>query len=611
MVMRERTYILRILFGTILLVTALLAEPYSEYASLALYIASYLILGYDVLYTAIRNIPAGKFFDENLLMAIATIGAFAIHEYPEAVAVMLFYQVGMFFQSKAISRSRRSIAELMDIQPEYANLETADGLKQVSPSDVKINDVIVVKPGEKVPLDGIVISGSSMMDTSALTGESVPRKVSQGNEITSGFINIEGVLKVQVTKIYSDSTVSRILELVEDASNRKSRSEQFITKFARYYTPAVVLAALIIAVVPPIILGESFDGWIYRALVFLVISCPCALVLSVPLSFFGGIGAASRSGILVKGSNYLEALAQADTVVFDKTGTLTKGTFEVQSIDPKGIDQYDLLEIAAYAETYSNHPIAQSLRKAYGKEIDHSKVDDVKEVPGQGVSAKVFGHDVLVGNSKLVRISEENDEPLSDTVVYVSVDGEYRGSISIADEIKEDSWNVVQALNGVGIENVVLLTGDVKDVGKRVADSLGISEVYAETLPVDKVAITEELMTRSPGTLIFVGDGVNDAPVLARADIGVAMGGLGSDAAIEAADVVMMTDEPSKVADAVKISRRTVSIAKQNIVFALAVKAVVMVLGLAGIATMWEAVFADVGVSVIAILNAMRTLKVR
>ena len=606
----------RITIGAVTLLIAFLTDPehwsseLDENISLILYILSYLILGHDILLRAVRNISNGRIFDENLLMVIATIGAFGIQEYPEAVLVMLLYQIGETFQSRAVNRSRRSIVELMDIQPDSANLQTSDGISVVDPSDVKIDDVIIIKPGEKVPLDGIVVEGESMIDTSALTGESVPRNVSEQDVVLSGSVNLNGMLKVRVSKIYSDSTVSRILEMVEDASIRKSSSEQFITKFARYYTPFVVLAALLIAVIPPIVTGDGFHEWIYRALVFLVISCPCALVISVPLTFFGGIGGASRNGILIKGSNYLEALSKTEVVVFDKTGTLTKGIFKVKDIVPVGIGRNELLRIAAHAEVYSTHPIAVSILKEYGNDVDDSVVKDVKNVPGQGIIAFVSGKEIRIGNSKLVPQGIESKE-MNDTIVHVSVDGTYSGYITIADVIKEDSWNVVSDLNTIGVDRVVMLTGDNKEVGERTASELGIREVYTETLPQDKVEITERLMNETKGRLVFVGDGVNDAPVLARSDIGIAMGGLGSDAAIEAADVVMMTDEPSKVATGIRISRRTVKIAKQNIIFALAVKAVVMVFGLLGMATMWEAVFADVGVTLIAVFNSMRSLTVK
>ena len=606
----------RIIIGAAILLAAFLTDPehwsfgLDENISLALYILSYLILGYDIILRSARNIAGGRIFDENLLMVIATLGAFGIQEYPEAVLVMLLYQIGDVFQSRAVNRSRRSIAELMNIQPDSANLQTADGISVVDPSDVNVGDVIVIKPGEKVPLDGMVIEGGSMIDTSALTGESVPRNVSEQDVVLSGSINLNGMLKVRVSKIYSDSTVSRILEMVEDASIRKSSSEQFITRFARYYTPFVVFAALLIAVIPPLILSGEFNDWIYRALVFLVVSCPCALVISVPLTFFGGIGGASRNGILIKGSNYLEALARTETVVFDKTGTLTKGIFKVKEIVPYNIDGSELLRIAAHAEMYSTHPIAVSILKEYGKDVDGSVVKDVNNIPGQGITASVSGKEIRIGNSKLIPQGIESRE-MSDTVVHVSIDDVYSGYLTIADVIKEDSRNVVADLNAIGVDRIVMLTGDNKEVGERTAAELGIREVYTEMLPQDKVEITERLMNETKGRLVFVGDGVNDAPVIARSDIGIAMGGMGSDAAIEAADVVMMTDEPSKVALGVKVAKRTVKIAKQNIVFALAVKAVVMLLGLAGMATMWEAVFADVGVTLIAVFNSMRSLTVK
>ena len=605
--------IVRIAAGAIILLIAFLTDPehwsseLDEKISLALYVTAYLILGYDILLKAFRNIAGGRIFDENFLMAVATLGAFGIHEYPEAVLVMLLYQIGETFQNRAVNRSRRSIAELMDIQPDSAVLLTADGMVTVDPSDVNVGDIIVIKPGEKVPLDGIVIDGTSMLDTSALTGESVPRNVSEHDIALSGSINLNGMLKVQVSKTYSDSTVSRILEMVEDASIRKSSSEQFITKFARYYTPFVVFAALLISIIPPLATGGEFNDWIYRALVFLVISCPCALVISVPLTFFGGIGGASRNGILIKGSNYLEALASTGTVVFDKTGTLTKGVFIVKDIIPVGIEKEELLRITAHAEMYSTHPIAVSILKAYGKDTDGSIVGNVENIPGQGIIAYVSGKEVRVGNSKL--IPHDSGTEIGETIVHVSVDGGYAGYITIADVIKEDAVNAVRDLNAIGVKRVVMLTGDSREAGERIASELGITEVYAETLPQDKVAITERLMSETKGNLVFVGDGVNDAPVLARSDVGIAMGGLGSDAAIEAADVVMMTDEPSKVAAGIRISRKTVNIAKQNIVFALSVKAIVMIFGLTGMATMWEAVFADVGVTLIAVFNSMRACR--
>lgn len=547
-------------------------------------------------------------------MTVATIGAFFLGEFPEGVAVMLFYQIGELFQSYAVSRSRRSIADLMDICPEYANIKSDDGIRQVSPEEVSIDDIIIVKPGERMPLDGVIIDGSSSLDTSALTGESVPRDVYEGEQVISGCINQTGVLTVKVTKVYSESTVAKILELVENASDNKSRSENFITKFARYYTPFVVISAVLLSILPPIILNQSFLMWIERALTFLVISCPCALVISVPLSFFGGIGGASKSGVLVKGSNYLEVLSKAKTVVFDKTGTLTKGNFAVENISPQGIKANELLELAAYAENYSDHPIAMSIKRKYGKDIDISSILDLKEIAGHGVKAVIKDKDVLVGNKRLmdkfsIPINTANDDS---TVVYVAVNGKFAGYISIVDEVKPDSKLAVSQLKKLGIDKTIILTGDSDAVGQKVVNQLGIDKAYTELLPASKVEIIEELLNNSVnGSLVFVGDGINDAPALARADIGIAMGGMGSDAAIEAADIVIMTDEPSKIATVMKISKKTLRIVKQNIVFALAVKSIVLVLGALGYASMWAAVFADVGVSIIAILNAIRALNVR
>ncbi len=580
----------------------------------AVFLLSYLIVGGEIIFRALKNIPRGNFFDENSLMTIATIGAFLIGEYPEGVAVMLFYQVGEFFQDLAVNRSRRSIGALMNIRPDFANLKVGDSLKKVSPEEVKIGDIILVKPGEKVPLDGKVIAGTSMVDTSALTGESMPREVAAGDEILSGFINKNGLLTVEVTAEFSASTVSKILDLVQNAAARKAPTENFITKFAGYYTPAVVLTALFIALIPPLVLSDAvFSDWLYRALVFLVISCPCALVVSIPLSFFGGIGAASKKGILVKGSNYLEALNQVETVIFDKTGTLTKGVFNVTEINPhNNYSKEDLLKYAAYAESYSNHPIAVSILKAYQKEVDKAKIESYQEISGYGVKVKVQGINVLTGNAKLMKKENINypEVDSAGTVVHVAVEHTYAGYIVIADEVKADSSNAVKALKALGVKKAVMLTGDALSVAKRVGNALKLDEVYAELLPNEKVEKLEMLDRQKAANkkLVFVGDGINDAPVLARADIGIAMGGLGSDAAIEAADIVIMTDEPSKIATAIKIAQRTRKIVWQNIVFALGVKLIFLTMGGLGIASMWQAVFADVGVTLIAIINAMRVL---
>lgn len=564
------------------------------------------------------GIVNGQVFDENFLMTIATFGAFGVGEYSEAVAVMLFYQVGELFQSYAVSRSRQSIADLMDICPEYANLEKDGELVQTDPDDVEIGDIIVIKPGERVPLDGTVISGESMVDTSALTGESVPRRVETGSEIISGCINESGVLRVEVTKEFDDSTVARILELVENASSKKAQVENFITRFARYYTPAVVAAAALLAVVPPLALGAGFGPWIQRACIFLVISCPCALVISVPLSFFGGIGAASRNGVLVKGSNYLEALAQMDTIVFDKTGTLTKGEFKVTEIRPSGMSGEELLRLAALAEHYSNHPISLSIRDAYekaGGRMNLSSIGKNEEISGHGVRTEIDGSVVLAGNGRLMEAEGIAYEPCESigTVVYLARDGVFAGTIVISDTVKEHAAQAIRDLKQAGVKRTVMLTGDRKAVGEAVAEKLGLDEVFTELLPADKVEQVERLLDgQAEGRkLAFVGDGINDAPVLTRADIGIAMGSMGSDAAIEAADVVLMDDDPARIFVVVRISRKTLSIVKQNIVFALGVKALVLGLGAFGMANMWEAVFADVGVSVIAILNAMRALKTK
>ena len=581
-----------------------------------LFIISYLIVGLDILKKAVRNIFRGKVFDENFLMAVATIGAFAIGEFPEAVAVMLFYQIGELFQSFAVDKSRKSISSLMDIRPDYANVIRNSSEEKVDPNEVKIGETIIVKPGEKIPLDGKVINGTSMIDTKALTGESVPREVIEGEEILSGSINQSGVLKIEVTKEYGESTVSKILDLVENASGKKSKSENFITKFARYYTPIVVIIAVILAIVPPLIIkGAEFSDWIYRALSFLVVSCPCALVISIPLSFFGGIGGASKVGILIKGSNYLEALSKTEIAVFDKTGTLTKGVFEVQKIEAIDISNEELIEIAAYAENYSSHPIAKSIKKAYNKNIDESKIKDIQEISGHGISANIFGKDVLVGNEKLMKQNNIEYKKCEDigTILYIAINNKYVGFILISDEIKEDSFKMIEELNKIGVKKTVMLTGDKKNVGEDVAKKLGINEVFTELLPDGKVQKVEELLKEKSenGKLVFVGDGINDSPVLAISDIGIAMGALGSDSAIEAADIVIMTDEPSKIATAINLSKKTMRIVRENIVFAIFVKIAVLILSGLGLSTMWEAVFADVGVSIIAIINALRMLKIK
>ena len=579
-----------------------------------IYLVPYLIIGYDIVWKAIRNISHGQVFDENFLMMIATFGALGVREYSEAVAVMLFYQIGELFQGYAVGKSRQSIAAMMDICPEYANIEEDGELKQVDPDDVEIGTIIVIKPGERIPLDGVVVEGESLIDTAALTGESVPRKAAVGDEIISGCVNGNGTLKVRTTKEFDDSTVSKILELVENASSKKAHVENFITRFARYYTPVVTIAAVILAIIPPIILGGGWSDWIQRACIFLVISCPCALVISVPLGFFGGIGAASRLGVLVKGSNYLEALAQMDTMVFDKTGTLTKGEFKVTEILPaEGFTKETLLNLAALGEGYSTHPIAASIREAYGQPLDMNRVNDAKEVAGHGIQVQIDGQEVFIGNEKLMRA--QNITPAAcesiGTVIYVACEGKYAGAIVISDTIKDGAKEAIRGMKAVGVKKCVMLTGDRKEAAELVAKELDIDEVHAELLPQDKVSQVEALLSKETEKerLAFVGDGINDAPVLSRADIGIAMGSMGSDAAIEAADVVLMDDDIRKIASVVRISRKTLTIVHQNIVFALAVKALVLILGALGMANMWEAVFADVGVSVIAILNSMRALK--
>lgn len=609
--------LLKTLIGAAIYAVGIFYKTDNRMISLVIFLAAYGIIGGDVLWRAVRNIFRGQVFDENFLMSVATVGAFFVGDFAEGVAVMLFYQVGELFQSYAVDKSRKSIASLMDIRPDYANVKRGDNLEKVDPDEVQIDEIIVIKAGEKVPLDAIVIEGSSTVDTSALTGESLPREVTEGDSLLSGCININGLLTARVIKEFGESTVSKILDLVENAGTKKSNSENFITKFARYYTPVVVIVAALMAVIPPLVIpGATFSDWIYRGLIFLVISCPCALVISIPLSFFGGIGGASRRGILVKGSNYLEALAQTEVVVFDKTGTLTKGIFKVQEVVPQNIEKEELLELTAYAESYSNHPISISLKKAYGKEIDSTRISNVEEIPGHGVTAIVDGKTVSAGNVKLMKklnVSYQESEDIIGTVVHVAIDDSYRGYIVIADEVKEDAALAIRELKAAHIRETVMLTGDAKKIGEKIAVQLGLDKVYTELLPGDKVQQVEELFkTKSAkGKLAFVGDGINDAPVLARADIGIAMGGLGSDAAIEAADIVIMTDEPSKLATAIKLSKKTLRIVKQNITFALAVKAVVLLMGALGMATMWAAIFADVGVAILAILNAIRMLNVK
>jgi Cd2+/Zn2+-exporting ATPase len=614
---RNQKRLIKTIIGAAVYALAILTRTEGSLISLGVFLAAYAIIGGDVLLRAVRNILRGKVFDENFLMSIATIGAFIVGDYAEAVAVMLFYQVGELFQSHALDQSRKSIADLMDIRPDYANVQRGERLERVDPDEVRVGETIVIKPGERVPLDAVVLDGSTSVDTSALTGESLPRDVEEGDALLSGCININGLVTARVTKAYGESTVSKILDLVENASSKKSKSEHFITAFAQYYTPVVVIIAVLLALVPPLVLpGASFGDWVYRGLIFLVISCPCALVISIPLSFFGGIGGASRRGILVKGGNYLEALARTELVVFDKTGTLTKGVFVVQRIAPSGITANALLEKAAYAERYSNHPISRSLQEAFGRPIDPARIRNVEETPGQGVIAQVDGATIAAGNARLMRrvgidVTEATDE--IGTVVHVAEGGVYIGYILIADEVKEDAARAIRALKEAGIRRTVMLTGDRKQIGEHVASALGIDEVYAELLPADKVAKLEALFSeKSPrGKLAFVGDGINDAPVLARADIGIAMGALGSDAAIEAADIVIMTDEPSKIVTAIRVSKKTLRIVTQNIVLALLVKGVVLLLGALGIATMWAAIFADVGVAILAILNAIRMLNVK
>lgn len=611
MTKKEKKNLIRIIISGLLFALSFIFKI--KYVVFGILLISYIIIGYDVLLKAFRNIKRGKVFDENFLMGVATIGALCIGDVREAVAVMLFYQLGELFQSYAVNKSRKSVAKLMDIRPDYANVIRNNKHEKVDPNEVNVEEIILVKPGEKIPLDGVIVEGKSLLNTVALTGESIPRSVKENDEVLSGCINNEGILKIKVTKKFGDSTVSKILDLVENASSRKSPTENFITKFAKYYTPIVCGIALIVAIFPPLILYESFNTWIYKALSFLVISCPCALVISIPLGFFGGIGASSKIGVLVKGSNYLEALSNIDIVVCDKTGTLTEGVFKVQEVNAVGISNEELLKMVAYAESFSNHPISISLKEAYGKKINTSKVTKTREIVGKGIYAKVFDKDVYVGNDKLLKELEIKTDKVKKigTILYVVIDNKYCGYIVIADKIKEDSYKMIESLKKNNISKIVMLTGDVESISKSISEELGLDEYYAELLPQDKVSIAEKLMNEKNGNLLFIGDGINDAPVLALSDIGVSMGSLGSDAAIEASDIVIMTDEPSKIGKAIKISKKTMRIVHENIIFAISIKIAVLILSLLGIATMWSAVFADVGVSVIAILNSLRVLNVK
>ncbi len=603
--------LLKIILSAIVFVLAITIPFTNVWITRALFFTAYIIVGFEIIKKALKNIKKGRPFDENFLMTVATIGAFCIGEFPEAVAVMLFYQIGELFQDYAVDKSRKSIASLMDIRPDFANVIRNNDEVKVDPDEVQIGEIIVVKPGEKIPLDGTVVEGESQIDTKALTGESLPCSARVDDEVLNGSINLNGVIKIRVTREYKISTVSKILDLVENASSKKSKSENFITKFAKYYTPIVVFIAVALAVVPPLVASNAlFIEWIYRALSFLVVSCPCALVISIPLSFFGGIGAASKMGILVKGSNYLEAISKAEIVVMDKTGTLTEGVFDVQKVKAVNYDEMELLELTAYSENYSSHPIATSIKKYYGKEIDENKIEKIEELSGRGIRAEISDKVVLAGNERLLNENQISFTPCEEigTVVYVAINGVYAGYILIADRIKEDAIQTIKDFKKIGIKQAVMLTGDRKNVGESVAQKLGMDQVYTELLPDGKVEKVEELLKqKSPeGKLIFAGDGINDAPVLALADIGVAMGGMGSDAAIEASDIVIMNDEPSKILSAIKLSKKTMRIVKQNIIFAIFVKILVLILSAVGISTMWEAVFADVGVSIIAILNALR-----
>ena len=612
--MKKKT--IQIVISFLLFIVSLFIHFQNAWINNGIYILSYLIVGTQIVWKAIRNILRGKVFDENFLMAVATLGAFGIGEFPEAVAVMLFYQVGELFQSYAVDKSRKSITSLMDIRPDFAHVKRENNIIRVSPDDVKIGEVIIVKPGEKIPLDGILVEGNSTLDTSSLTGESLPREVNLGDEVLSGCVNQNGLLTIKVTKEFGESTVNKILDLVENASSKKSKSENFISKFARYYTPVVVIIAIILTIIPPLFFGwATLSDWLYRALSFLVVSCPCALVISIPLGFFGGIGGASKLGILVKGSNYLEALSRVETVVFDKTGTLTEGVFEVQKIESVGISQEELLKFAAYAENYSNHPISLSLKKAYNKSINPNLISKTEELSGLGVYARVEEKDILIGNEKLMKekqISMLKCDEIG-TILYLAVEGKYAGYIVIADKIKKDAIQTIKHLKNNHIKQTVMLTGDKKVVGESVAKELGIDTIYTDLLPSEKAERLEEIKkkTISKSKVAFVGDGMNDAPVLALADVGIAMGGLGADSAIEAADIVIMTDEPSKIVSSIQIARKTMRIVKENIVFAILVKVAVLLLSAFGLSTMWEAVFADVGVSILAILNALRALNVK
>ena len=618
---KQKKVLTRIIVAAVLMI-AFSFLPVEGYAAFALFMIPYLVIGYDILIKAGKGIKNHQVFDENFLMAVATVGAIALGDYREGVAVMLFYQIGELFQSYAVGKSRRNISDLMDIRPDYANIERDGEIEEVDPDEVEIGSIIVVKPGEKVPIDGVIIEGTTTLNTSALTGESVPRDASEGDEVISGCINMTGVLRIKTTKEFGESTVSKILDMVENASSRKSRSENFISKFAKYYTPAVCYGALALAVLPPVVrmifmgLSPEWGDWIMRALTFLVISCPCALVISIPLSFFAGIGGASNAGVLVKGSNYLETLAGTKYVVFDKTGTMTQGVFEVTGVHHNTLPMNEILEYAALAESFSSHPISRSLQKAYGKAIDQSRVTDVQEVSGKGVIAKVDGRTVAAGNAKLMEmkgISYQECHSVG-TIVHLAVDGEYVGHILIADLLKPHAEEAIRALKAAGIRKTVMLTGDAKRVADKVAADLGIDEVYSELLPGDKVTMVEKLLSQKAGEkekLAFVGDGINDAPVLSRADIGIAMGAMGSDAAIEAADIVLMDDDPLKIAKAIRIARKCMRIVYENIYFAIGVKVICLILGALGIANMWVAIFADVGVMVIAVLNAIRTLYVK